>query len=221
MSSAPLSEQQAISSVAAEYESRGYSVTVEPKAKDLPAFFAGYEPDLIATNATESVVVEVRTGRQGAVADKLSKLASEIAILPGWRLEVIAVPSDFNGGAPLAGSLLSIEEILTLQAQARQLSSGGSSLGAFFLYWSIVEAILRRLAITNQLPLDRLPTARLLGELASQGIISRHNNESARSLLEVRNRLSHGYAALPGEVHVERLETLVDDLLTELQAPQR
>ena len=53
-------ERRRLTSVAAEYEKRGYEVKVRPAGTDLPEFLAGFEPDLIATGKAESVVVEVK-----------------------------------------------------------------------------------------------------------------------------------------------------------------
>ncbi len=216
MTTIAAAEARAIAAIAAEYEVRGYVVIQRPSGSDLPPFLAGYSPDLIARNADESVVIEVRTAQRGSVSDKLSEIARDIALLPGWRLEVVALPGDYDGIVPSVATLLSLPEIQTIREDAEGLNNRGATLGSFFLYWSVVEAILRRLATANHLPLEHLPTARLLGELFTQGVISRSCHDSARSLLATRNRLSHGYAALPGEVHVEELARLVAELLTDL-----
>jgi REase_AHJR-like len=218
MTSIADAEALAIARIAAEYEARGYVVLKRPTGANLPPFLASYSPDLIARGPTESVVIDVRTAQHGSVADKLSDVARDISSMPGWRLEVVAVPGDYDGIVPSAATLLSRDEIALIRIDAATLYDRGATLGAFFLYWSVVEAILRRLATANSLPLERLPTSRLLGELSSQGVISRSSHENARNLLAIRNRLSHGYAALPGEVHVEELSSLVDDLLAELDS---
>jgi hypothetical protein len=219
MTSIASAEAQVIAEIAAGYTARGYVVVQRPAASDLPSFLAGYSPDLIARSADESVVIDVRTAQRSSVGDKLSDMARDIARAPGWRLEVVAVPGDEDGVVPTAATILSLLEIEKIREDAAALYERGATLGAFLLYWSVVEAILRRLATANLLPLERLPTSRLLGELFSQGVIARSSHERARGLLEVRNRLSHGYAALPGEVHVEDLANLVNELLTELNAP--
>ena len=54
--------RQQLQEIAAEYESRGYDVLVEPSPEELPEFLTGFHPDLVARGPNESVVVEVKEG---------------------------------------------------------------------------------------------------------------------------------------------------------------
>lgn len=70
---------------AREYERRGYTVLIEPQDLALPEFLRGLRPDLIAHNAEEWVVVEVRS-QASLVGD--DELARRVLAARGYRKRV-------------------------------------------------------------------------------------------------------------------------------------
>jgi len=91
-------ERQRLISVASEYERQGYEVKLQPSRTDLPAFLAGFEPDLIATGKGETVVVQVK---------KRTELKTRNPLLR-WRMRCEIDPDGVSNS-------LSNHQIMTIQ----------------------------------------------------------------------------------------------------------
>jgi hypothetical protein len=121
-----------LASVAAEYENRGYKVRLQPAAADVPEFLGGFEPDLIAIGNGESVVVEVKAGKE-LFETQQSITAMEAAVRgrPGWRFELV-----IDGSNPELGRSLAAPQIETSIKEANELQRGGHVVAALLLLWS-------------------------------------------------------------------------------------
>jgi hypothetical protein len=128
-------------SVASEYEKRGYQVTLEPAAGEMPEFLVGFDPDLIATGHGESVVVEVKAREDLENGQAIAAMEAALQGRPGWRFELVIDGSDSEHkrslGPPQIGS--SLEE-------ANELQREGHEVAALLLMWAATEGILRLLA---------------------------------------------------------------------------
>jgi REase_AHJR-like len=216
MTTQPLASQ-VIAKVADDYRRCGYDVEIAPSGPGLPEFLGGFQPDLIARNPDESVVVEVKVGTRTSVAERLRDVAERVSRQPGWRFALVFVSPDQPDqvwDAPPA-------PLLRLQERARNAESllqAGQSEAAFLLLWSALEGILRLLGHRAQLPLETLPPSTLIRELYSAGEISMKQFESLMRLLPVRNRLVHGFGGGQDDVDVEQLRQIVRELLAEANA---
>lgn len=56
-------ERRRLLELGREYRKLGYQVVLEPQREQLPAFLAPFQPDMLAWNDAESVVVEVNSLR--------------------------------------------------------------------------------------------------------------------------------------------------------------
>lgn len=82
-------ERKRLHELAREYREKGYEVTVEPSKNALPNFLSDYQPDMIARNDEESVVVEVKSRSSLAHSEYLQSLADRIKEKAGWRFELV------------------------------------------------------------------------------------------------------------------------------------
>ena len=212
MTTEPLASR-IIARVADDYRRRGYDVEVAPSGSRLPQFLAGFSPDLIARNARESVVVEVKVGTRTSAAERLREVAERVSREPGWRLSLVFVnpdqPDQISEAEPAPLSL-SQERV----RNADTLIQSGQAEAAFLLLWSALEGILRFLGHRAHLPLDTLPPSALIRELYSAGEISADQFELLLQLLPVRNQLAHGLGS-GQDVDVEGLHSLVHALLAD------
>lgn len=210
-------ESQAIDKVAEDYRRRGYDVAVMPRGPNLPEFLAGYQPDIIARGADESVVVEVKVGTQTSVAERFREIAERVNRQPGWRFSLVYVsPSEPDQvteaePAPLA-------ELQERAQDADSLLQAGQPEAAFLLFWSACEGSLRLLGRRAQLPLENLPSSALIRELYSTGEISRDHFDTLMRLLPMRNRLVHGLLGRTEDINVEPLRGLVRTLLEDARS---
>ena len=212
-------EAQVIAKVAEDYRRRGYDVDVSPSSSALPQFLSGFQPDVIARNDSESVVIEVKVGTRTSVAERLRDVAQRVNRQPGWRVSLVFV----NPDQPDQVSEAQPESLSRLQERIRNaedLLRTNHSEAAFLLLWSALEGILRLLGQRAQLPLENLPPSTLIRELYSAGEISREQFEWLMSLLPIRDRLVHGFGTQE-PIDAEHLLQLVRALVAEAESRDR
>jgi hypothetical protein len=197
-------QAQTIAKVAEDYRRRGYDVDVAPSGPAVPEFLGDFQPDLIARNPGEAVVVEVKVGTDTSV-ERLRDVAERVNRQPGWRFSLVFVSP--KQPAPLS--------VLQERAQnAEALLQAGQKEAAFLLLWSAVEGILRLLGERADLPIASLPPSAIIRELYSAGEISAQHFDSLLRLLPIRNQLVHGLEA-QASVDVEELRGIGQELLAE------
>jgi hypothetical protein len=203
-------EERRLLAIARSYRRRGYKVTV-PRAEPtgLPGFLGGFMPDLIAESEGDRVVVEVKQSRAVVGSNELLSLAERIAREPGWRLELVTVPSPTDMAAPDVGN------VGTLTAEARKAINLGLGDAAYALASMVLEILLIDLARKHKMAPLRKPLLQVARELVSRGAISRSGLSSIEWAIEFRNRMVHG-SAKPMADDVERVLTLGQSLRDEL-----
>jgi hypothetical protein len=84
-------EHRRVLSLAREYRSEGYDVTVYPEAEDLPEALSKCPLDLIARGENRVIAVEVRTRESLTLNgfEDLRRMAETIKQLPGWIFELV------------------------------------------------------------------------------------------------------------------------------------
>lgn len=208
-------QREAVQRLAEQYRARGYQVLVEPRGSDRPAFLGEYQPDLIATNPTESVIVEVKVGTDVAHGARLQPIAERVAQQPGWKFSLVVLGKDDLDKVAPEEAPLPVNEISERITRAKGLSEQGSPDASFLLLWSSMEALLRVLAGRAHIPLGNAPTSTLIRELYSAGELSREQFDAAMRMLSSRNSLVHGFSAPIGRAEADQLYALSEDLLKE------
>jgi hypothetical protein len=213
-------EEEAIQAVAARYQSRGYKVVVRPTPDLLPQPLRGVQPDLLASNSEESVVIEIRSKATTPRVTEPKRIAQAVACLPGWRFELIITNPEMLDSVPVRGETLSEREIDARLAEARALRSSGHLPAAFLIAWSAAEALLRRAAFRNGLDTAGYGPAALYKELYSIGVIPRKAYEVFAAAIQARNTLVHGFKSPKTELRdkIDSLMDTVDRLLRELNS---
>ena len=205
-------EAQVIAKVAEDYRRRGYNVDIQPTGGAVPQFLGDFRPDLIARNAAETVVVEVKIGTDTSV-ERLRDVAERVNRRPGWRFSLVFAspkhPDDVLEAQPAA---LSVLQERGRNAQA--LFMTGQQEAAFLLLWSAVEGTLRLLGERHGLPVASLPPSAMIRELYSAGEISAEQFDALMRLLPIRNQLVHGLKS-ETSLEVEQLHILSEELLSE------
>lgn len=209
-----------IDEIASDYTKHGYKVLVEPKDQELPSFLGGFHPDLVAIGPQDSVVVEVKIGTETAASERFRELVETIQQQPGWRFSLVVVDPRTDEVAPSIQPLLDIPHITGRLREAEELYGQDMKDAAFIVLWLSIEAILRHLAIKENLPLERVPSSALFKELYSMGLISNQTLNICLRALTVRNAIVHGFES-PGLDDVfKSLLTIVPELLEELNQQQ-
>lgn len=204
-----------IEEIASDYSKHGYKVLVEPKDQELPSFLGGFRPDLIAIGPNDSVVVEVKIGTETAASERFRELVETIQQQPGWRFSLVVVDPRTDEVTPSIQTLLDMPQIVERLRGAEELFRQGSKDAAFIVLWLSMEAILRHIAIKENLPLERVPSSALFKELYSLGLISIQALNICLRALTVRNAIVHGFES-PGLDDVfHSLLAVVPELLEE------
>jgi uncharacterized protein YutE (UPF0331/DUF86 family) len=204
-------ERQRLLEIAREYRQRGYEVIIEPSRDQLPEFLAPFRLDMLARNAVENVIVEVRTQESLTHAPELDMIAQALHDKATWRFELVVTnPKDRLGDA----ALLDRPDIAYRLREARQLSDREHGEAAFLLAWSAAEALLRRIAREEDVPIDENNVALLLKSLLTYGLLDREQYQTLQEGFQARNIIVHGYAGRQFDKEVlERLLNLADQLV--------
>jgi hypothetical protein len=172
---------------------------------------------LIARGPSETVVVEMVVGGRTSVAERYREIAELVKREPGWRFSLVYVNPD-RPDEVLDAPLPSIAQLQARLHNADSLVESNQIEAAFLLLWSALEGVLRLIGHNANPPLESLPSSTLFRELYSAGEISRESFESAMQLLQVRNRLAHGFQVGIDGARVEQLSGLVERLLGEVMS---
>jgi len=205
-----ISEELSIQKVAEQYENDGYEVHIRPGGAALPSFLGGFEPDIIAHKAAEHVVVEVKEQRHLAGDHSVAYLGSKVNAQPGWRFDLVVMPSD---EWPDEITERSVERdatgIKALLNTARGLLILGQIEAACLIAWSALEAALRQSAQQNGIALESKSPQLVVRTLHTEGLMSRAEYDRTQDALQVRNALAHG-------LEVERVTGEIPTFLIEL-----
>ncbi|MCU0490814.1 MAG: hypothetical protein MUD01_04470 [Chloroflexaceae bacterium] len=153
-------EQQRLREIAREYRQRGYEVLLSPRADQLPDFLAPFQIDMLARNAAENVVVEVRTQESLAATLELDAVAVALHEKSNWRFELVVTnPKDPSTLAIKGATALDQTDFTYRLHEARQLSAQEHGEAAFLLAWSALEALLRTIARSEGIATEQQDSA--------------------------------------------------------------
>ncbi len=187
-------EQQRLHEVAHEYREQGYDVIIAPSRDQLPDFLAPFRLDMIARNDSETVIVEVRTQESLTQSPELDAIAQAIAGKAAWRFELVVTnPKDRKIKLGRDASLLDRPDIAYRLQEVRQLSEQEHGEAALLLAWTVIEALLRRLAQEENILLQQDNLMYLVKSLFSQGLLDKEQYQILQEGLEARNTIVHGY----------------------------
>lgn len=182
-----------IDSLAQDYLQQGFSVVKEPAAGAIPFDLGDYRPDLIVTKGNTNLIIEVKTRSSRVSVDKFQSLAQEIARHDGWRFLLVTLDDVDSSKIPTANDdLPTWNQLKHKLLQARELIAEGAIEPATLYLWSIFEAALRKRAIAQRIPVERLPASMLINHMYSQGEVSVNDVDLFREFMNKRNRLAHG-----------------------------
>ncbi len=206
-----------VQKVGQAYRDKGYDVLIAPRGDQLPDFLQAFRPDLIAHKGDEHIVVEVKL--RGRVSDfpQVNELAKVVRNEADWKFELFLLGPEnsfFVDGA----SPLTVEEIRSKRKEVALFVESGHLEAAFLLGWSLVEAILRSLAVKEGIEGETATPDYLLKQMTFEGIIARETYHALKHAQQTRNAIAHGFKS--SQLTVETVQELIDlidgELLQEL-----
>jgi hypothetical protein len=182
---APSSIDQKVDAVIQDYQRNGYEILSCTAQADFPEFLREYGADVIAKNEHETVVIEVKT-RSTLKDPNLSKLAEEIEAYPGWRLDLVVLPES----SPLIP--ISVAQIRDRIIHAQQLRETDQQEAALLLIWSAIEAILRQIAVKEEIELQNNSIISVITTFFSLGLIDQPTYQVLKQASKLRSAIAHG-----------------------------
>lgn len=190
---AKTAHDEKVDSLVSTYTQQGFTVVKEPSTDDLPFDLGGYRPDLVATKGDIGLIIEVKPNVSRVSVDRFQVLAQEISKHPGWRFLLVTLEDvDASTNQTGSGELPAWAQISKKLQQAQSLIAEGALEPALLYLWSIFEAALRKRAIAQNIPVERLPASSLLKHMYSQGEVSVNDIDFFREFMDRRNRIAHG-----------------------------
>ena len=175
------------------YTAEGFQVIKEPLSNQLPFDLSGYRPDLLAFKENSGLLIDVKTKASRVSIDRLQSLAEEISSHPGWRFLLVTLEDIDANKLPNSDlDLPSWQQLQAKFAQAQILVAEGAIEPALLYLWSIFESGLRKQAIAQVIPVERLPANILLNHMYSLGEISVADIDLFREFMAKRDRIAHG-----------------------------
>jgi uncharacterized protein YutE (UPF0331/DUF86 family) len=181
----------------------GYEVYTHPSRQLLPSFMGDYVPDAIALGKPKNLAIEIV--RDGTRSGSRKRVADRFLGVTDWELRIYYARS--GGGVPAIDGVTPdiIDRTIT---KVEALIAAGQMEAALLLGWSTFEAIGRAL-IPNRLSHSQSP-ARLIEQLAGEGIVTPDEADRLRPIANLRNAVAHG--ALQRDLDRTALEDFVATL---------
>ena len=183
-----------VEQTAHRFEAEGYEVVVNPRGSSF-GWNAKFEPDLLARNADETVVVEIASRESLRGRKALRDFARELDAMPGWRFELVL--SDMIE-EPELGRDIDHSVSRRWLTDVEQLGAAGHWEAATLLAAGALEAVLRNAAASRGVALGRVPPREVLRTAASLGDIDENEFAELDRMWRVRNELAHGFY-VPGD----------------------
>lgn len=206
-------ERRLVESVASDYQRRGYSVKLQPVAGDMPDFLSGFQPDLIATRADESIVVEIKHRTELRNGQSDAEIEAALRNHPGWRFELVIDGSKSEPPRSLGSS-----EILTSIEEANDLRQSGHYVAALLLLWSATESILRLIAARENIELESAAPGYITTQLYTLGLLEREQYRVLDEAVHQRNRAAHGFQTSITQQDLANISAVARQLLSELES---
>lgn len=207
--------ERKIREIANEYTKNGYEVLIHPSQSHLPKFIRGFEPDIIAKNENENVLIEVKTRQDKFEIQKFESIINEINKREKWRFEVIftntkVVTFNTNKLDTLSNKLV-VERI----NEIKRLIQYESFEAAFLLSWSTLEAVIRQKLNNENKDISNKTTLSVIKTIFSLGILNQSDYKTLQITNNVRNTLIHGFQQSIDKSSIENLLQIINNLTGE------
>lgn len=197
-----------------EFESDGYEVLVKPQNPALPFELPDYSPTLVVKKPEGGgYVVEVKSAHARTAAERYQAIANIVRQNHGWRFLLVTV-DDLNVPT-FSEEIAGWDELEGKLKSTRFLIDSNHAEAAVLYLWSIFEAAMRKLAIMEAMPIERLPVLQVLNQLYTTGYISVDEFSTVKKFLSMRNSITHGFGNPPDEALLESFFQIVSELMAE------
>lgn len=201
--------------VAQRYRSDGYDVILEPNPKEFPFDLGGYRPDLLAHKDGVTLIIEVKVRAETTSYEQYRAVVEETKRHEGWRFILVTDRDVIEDDVQEESDEFSWKEIEDGIAKAELLRATGDTETAYLILWIAFERSMRKMALTIDLPLQRVAPSIIIRQLYSQGELTMKQYRTALHCQEVRNHLVHGFRTADDSEGYNDLHRLLRELLSQ------
>lgn len=204
--------------IAKRYEEQGYVVTFDPPASVFPFSLDNYQPDMLATKADENIIIEVKSAGTKVDSEPYLRLAQEVQRHSGWRFLLATVnEAELQDQHSRGDGNLNIERLHEYLGKIDKVAEK-EELAVLVLpqLWTAYLSALRLLARRDGLVIEDGSDLSFLNQAYATGLLSFDEYESARRLLNLRNRAAHSLDSLEVISDWRELRIMVDAVLGQL-----
>lgn len=205
--------------VAKRYGERGYAVTLNPPSTAFPFSLGGYQPDLLATRGDEKLVLSVKTADVEIDAELYKRAAAQIEKHEGWTFLIATLPeTDMEERALIAACGMSANAIEVRLRYIDRLPINPDIAGLVLpLLWTAYVSSLQILLVKEDVDINPRTDLNLLNQAYSLGVLSFHEYERARQLLELRDHAVRSLDIVGTADDVKELRQMTGAILNQLE----
>lgn len=205
--------------LAKRYAERGYVVALNPPPSAFPFSLGGYQPDILASKGDEKLVLSIKTADVEIDTEFVKRAAEQIGKHEGWTFLIATLPEEEMEERPLIAacgmSTRSIESRLRyLDRLAAKPDLAGLVLPKI---WVAYVSLLQILLVKEDVDINPRTDLNLLNNAYSLGILSFQEYETARQLLELRDRAVRSLDIVGTTGDIGNLRQLIETVLGQLR----
>ncbi|WP_053184884.1 hypothetical protein [Pseudomonas thivervalensis] len=208
--------------VAKRYEEHGYTVTIEPPPSAIPFPLGGYKPDLLATKASENLLIEVKKKGFRVDSKLYFKVDEEVQRHPGWQFLLVTVADEEL--QEFATNTTSSVNKGVIQERLQQLDillktdmPVGFLLPALWVaYVTALRILVAHEGVFEGTLHENLTDFSLINKAYSEGVTSIEEYESARRFLKLRNHAVHSLETVATTQECQELRLMIDEVTRRL-----
>lgn len=201
--------------IASTFERNGYQVFIEPTTEQVPIDLGGYKPDLVAIKGEQGIVVEIKVSLKRLPTKKFNEISNMVSSHKGWKFALVTLDDDVSNILSLANARLpSTDELKKRLDDVDKLIMLNMLPSALVLLWAQIESWLRIKADKNGEKLNFLQPKRLINFLYSYGELSMEQVDSLNELMQLRNKIVHGFDDTVSKEQLEIGLQILQELMT-------
>jgi uncharacterized protein YutE (UPF0331/DUF86 family) len=213
------SESDKAQEIALEFESKGYTVVIEPSSEDIPFELHDYQPDLIALKGNGGVIVEIKASLKRLPVQKFHEISQHISSHQGWKFALVTLDDPVSKVMAIAETELPAQKVLKEKLKDIDTLLGmGMLSNALVSLWIQIESWIRIKSRLANLPLDLLQPQRLINHLYSDGELSMNQMDQLKELIQLRNKVVHGFDVKITEKELEEGIELLNEIISSVEA---
>ena len=209
-----ISEAEKVQEIALEFERKDYTVLIDPSSDRIPFDLKNYQPDLIAFKGSGGVIVEIKSSLKRLPIQKFHDISLRISSHQGWKFALVTLDDPVSKLMSIAGIDLPDPAKLKERLNEINVLVGMEMLpNALLSLWVQIESWLRIKSRLSDMPIELLQPQRIINHLYSEGEFSIEQVNHLKDLMQIRNKVVHGFDVTITEKQVNNGVKLLHEII--------